>query len=290
MGGTLHAAGDAAERAHDLASAWSLAPVVVVAVVAAALLYAAGWRRLRARRRPDLASAGRAAAFAAGLVVILLALVSPLDAIGERYLLSAHMVQHLLIGDVGPALLALGLAGPLALFVVPRPVLRTVGRSRRARAVLRPLGRPATAFVVWVAVMGGWHVPALYGYALEHPPAHELEHATMVLAGLAVWLHIVAALPAMRMSAGRRAAYAVGLFVAGMVVSEVLFLSGPLYDVYIDQPERLLGLSPGADQMRAALFMSGEQILTLGTAAALLVWSHVDRVAAERQGPAEPAT
>ena len=107
-------------------------PLVLMGVVAA-LLYGAGWWRLRDRGRPDLAGLPRAACFAAGLAVIALALLSPLDHIGEEYLLAAHMTQHMLIGDVGPLLLTLGVAGPLALFVVPRPALRALARRARAR-------------------------------------------------------------------------------------------------------------------------------------------------------------
>ena len=65
------------------------------------------------------------------------------------------------------------------------------------------------------------------------------------------------------MSPAGRAAFAVGLMVAGMVVSEWLFLSGPLYGVYIDQPDRLFGLSPIADQTKAALIMGSEGMITM---------------------------
>ena len=107
------------------------------------LLYAQGWVRLRRRDRADLADGWRAAAVAAGTAVIVLAVVSPLDELGEEYLLSAHMGQHLLIGDVGPLLLALGLAGPLSLFLLPRPAAaprRRGGRRRRGTDRYRALG------------------------------------------------------------------------------------------------------------------------------------------------------
>lgn len=253
------------------------------------LLYAQGWVRLRRRDRADLADGWRAAAFAAGTAVIVLAVVSPLDELGEEYLLSAHMGQHLLIGDVGPLLLALGLAGPLSLFLLPRPALRGLARARPLRAVVRALGRPATAVAIWAAVTVGWHVPAAYEYALEHRWAHDLEHATMVLAGVLVWVQVIGVLPSLRRSPARRAGIALAVFAVGFVVSQVLFLSDPLYDVYIDQPERILGLSPAADQVRAALLMGTEQLLTLGGAAGLLLWTHLERVAADAErAPATP--
>ena len=75
----------------------------------------------------------------------------------------------------------------------------------------------------------------------------------MIVAGLAVWMHIVGILPRIRMSHARRAGYALGLLAVNMLVSEVLFLRDPLYSVYVEQSDRLLGLSPTADQTRAAL-------------------------------------
>jgi putative membrane protein len=272
----LHAVGEL-----DPWTAWAVDPLVVLGLAAAALMYAAGWVRLRARR-PDLANGWRAVSFAAGLLVLGLALQSPLDHIGEEYLLSAHMSQHMLIGDLAPALLTLGVMGPLALFVVPRPVLHALARPR-PRAVLRVLGRPWIAFVAWCVVMFGWHWPPTYEYALDTRWAHDLEHLSMIVVGLAVWTHIVGNVPRIRMSHARRAAYAFGLFVAGMVLSEIMFLRDPLYSVYVDQHDRLFGLSPTEDQVRASLIMATEQMLTLLTAAALLMWAHVDRASAERE-------
>ena len=280
----LHAGEHGSEHV-DLAGRWTLDPLPLASAAVAALLFALGWRQLRRRGRADLASGGRAALFGAGLVVLLLALLSPLDPIGEEYLLSAHMLQHVLLGDVAPLLLVLGLSGTLALFVVPRPLLRAAGRNRPARAGLRFLTRPATAVVVWIAVMAGWHIPVLFEYALEHRWAHDLEHATMFLAGFLLWLQIAGAVPRSRMSHGRRAALAVAMLAVGMVISQTIFLADPLYSVYLEQPERLLGLSAKGDQVRAAMLMTTEQLLTLGTAAGLLVWTHVER--AEEQAREE---
>lgn len=278
----LHAGHEAVGVAP--AYAWTADPLVLGALAAAAIAYAAGRRRLRRRGRPDLAGLPQAAAFAGGLLLIGLALLSPLDELGEGYLLTAHMIQHLALSDLAPLLLVVGLMGPLALFVVPRPALRAAGRSPRARAALGGLTRPMTALAIWILVTAGWHVPAAYELALAHRWAHDLEHATMLAAGLLVWVVILGAAPRTAMSPGRRAAFALAVFAAGMAVSLWLFLSAPLYDVYAEQPVRLLGLSPETDQMRAALVMSAEQMLTLLTAAALLLWTHVERMA-EVQAP-----
>ena len=101
----------------------------------------------------------------------------------------------------------------------------------------------------------------------------------MVLAGLLAWVTVMAAAPRRRMSPARRAGFAAGLFAVGLIVSQVLLLSGPLYGVYVEQPHRLLGLTPAADQARAALLMGTEQLMTFGLAVGVLLWSHVERVA-----------
>src|SRR5690606_21782986 len=114
-------------------------------------------------------------------------------------------------------------------------------------------------------------------YALAHRWAHDVEHATMFLAGFLLWLHVAGAIPRVRLSHSRRAALPVGTLAAGMVISQTLFLADPLYSLYVEHPERLFGLLPKADQVRAAMLMTTEQILTLGVAAALLLWTHVER-------------
>jgi cytochrome c oxidase assembly factor CtaG len=177
------------------------------------------------------------------------------------------MVQHVLVGDVAPLLLVLGVSGPLTA-MVPGWLLRLAGP-------------PWAAFALWVAATAGWYVPPVFERALADPWLHAAMQTTVLLAGLAAWAHIVGVAPRSASVAGR-AGFAVGLMAAGMAVSQWLFLSGPLYDVYIDQPDRLLGLTPTADQMKAALIMGSEGMITMVTAAALLMWAHVDRVTAER--------
>ena len=244
---------------------WPEQPLLVPLLLAVPLaLYLAGWwRAWRAGRREPL----RLLAFIAGIDVLMLALGSPLHHVAGEYLLSAHMVQHVLVGDVAPLLLVLGVSGPLTA-MVPAWLLRLAGPRW-------------LAFVAWTAATAGWYVPAAFERALADPWLHAAMQTTILLTGLAAWAHIVGIAPR-RASVAGRAAFALGLMAAGMVVSEWLFLSGPLYDVYIDQPERLLGLTPTADQTKAALIMASEGMITMLTAAALLMWAHVDRAAADR--------
>jgi cytochrome c oxidase assembly factor CtaG len=241
----------------------------------ALLLFSRGFARLR-RRRPDLAPAWAAAAFAAGVLVALAAVLTPLDELAETELLSAHMAQHLLLADIAPLLLVVALRGPLRLFVVPRPVLRATARPG-VRRLARTARRPAVALALWAAAIYAWHVPALYETALASPALHVVEHASLLAAGVLVWSVILD--PAV--GPGRRAAFAAGVLVAGVPLAELLIAASPLYPHYAGLAERPFGLSADEDQARAGLLMMAEQLATLGTAAALLLWSHVELLSDE---------
>ena len=259
---------------------WRLALMPLIAGAVALELYAQGFTRLRRRRR-ELAGWRNAALFTTGVLVAVLALVSPIDQIGEDKLLSVHMLQHLLLADVAPLLIVLGLRGPVALFLLPQRPFRALARMQPLRALLTLLLRPWVSFGTWCAALGGWHIPAAYDAALQHPALHVVEHTTFVLAGLLVWTQIIDPTRQGHLSPGRRAVFAGGVLLAGMVLSEVLLLTGPLYAYYTHIVHRPFGLTADEDQNRAALLMMAEQIATLGSAAALLLWSHAERVEEE---------
>jgi putative membrane protein len=254
----------------ELASPWTAEPVVLVLAALAAAMFVFGWARLRRRGRADLAPAGRLALLAAGLAAAVLPLVSPLDALGDGYLLSAHMLEHVLIADVAAVLLVLAARGPLAMFLLPPAVLRPLARAAPVRAALAFLIRPPVAVVLWMAVMLAWHVPAAYTAALRSRPLHDVEHASFVVVGLLVWIQVVD--PTRRLATRTRLVTALLVFAAGQVMSDVLVFSfHPYYHPYAAQPHRALGLSPLADQRAAGLVMMADQLLTLGTAIAVLL-------------------
>ena len=147
--------------------------------------------RLRRRGRADLAGWDRVALFAAGLGVTLFALVGPLDRLADEKLLSAHMAQHVLIGDLGPALMVTALRGPLLVFFLPAPILAPLARNARVRAVLGTLLRPRVAFALWAANLAIWHVPYLYDLALAHQCLHDFEHVCWMFCGILVWTLLV---------------------------------------------------------------------------------------------------
>jgi cytochrome c oxidase assembly factor CtaG len=263
------------------------APAVLALAALAAVLFLQAFVRLRRRGRSDHASYGRAVLFFLGLALLVLPVVSPLDVIGEQYLLSGHMLQHVLIGDAAAALLVVSLRGPLLFFLLPGPALVPLARSRPLRAVVRFLARPLVALVVWAAVIAFWHVPAFYDAALTNELVHDLEHASFVLAGLLVWFQLVDPVRRRALSRGARLALATAVFAAGQVLTTILLFSPePPYDAYAMQEERLFGISPLTDQRLAGAVMMVEQTLTLGTCAAFLVLA-AERVA--RQSPEPPA-
>ena len=251
--------------------------IPVLAAVIASLLFLQAVVRLRRRGRPDLAGWDRVALFAAGLGVTLFALVGPLDRIADDELLSAHMAQHVLIGDLGPALMVTALRGPLLVFFLPAPILAPLARNRRVRAVLGTLLRPRVAFTLWAANLAIWHVPYLYDLALEHQKLHDFEHVCWMFSGFLVWTLLVDPGSHRRLSVGGRVALAAAMFAAGQILTDVLvFTFTPLYPFY----HGAYGISALTDQQLSGIVMMVEQLLTLGTCVALLLrprWSRARR-------------
>jgi putative membrane protein len=266
----------------ELAGAWEPAPAVLLAAALGVALFAQAVVELRRRGRADLAPWGRAALFAAGVCLLVLPLLSPLDAVGEEYLLSGHMLQHVLIGDAAAALLVLAVRGPLLVFLLPAPALAPLARLRPLRAAVSFLLRPSVSLLLWMSSLAAWHVPAVYGAALDNQALHDLEHVCFVFTGLLAWSQLVDPARRRALTRGGRLGYAVCMFAAGQVLALVLLFSlDPLYGAYAAQDERLLGLSPLTDQRLAGVVMMVEQAITIGTFGALTVLG-ADRDARDR--------
>jgi putative membrane protein len=247
-------------------------PLVLGGAALAMALYLRAWIRLRRRGRADRASVGRLLLFSSGIALAVLALISPIDPIGEQYLLSVHMLQHVLLGDSAPALILLGLRGPLSLLIVPRPVLRRVARLTWLRRAAGWLLRPPVALGLWAIVYASWHIPDAYDAALANTWVHDLEHLSFLVVGFLVWLLLVEPLPHPRHSLRSRMLVALLLFGLGTVLADTLILTPHiLYDPYAAQPERLWGLSPLTDQRLAGAVMMFEQLATVGICLAFLV-------------------
>jgi cytochrome c oxidase assembly factor CtaG len=242
--------------------------VPVIAAVVAAAFFAQAVVRLRRRGRADLAGWDRIALFAAGLGVSLFAVVGPLDRLADDKLLSAHMAQHVLIGDLGPALMIVALRGPLLVFFLPAAVLAPLARSGRVRAVVGTLLRPKIAFALWAANLAIWHLPYLYDLALAHQGLHDFEHLCWTFTGVLMWTLLVDPGSHRRLTVGGRVALAAAMFATGQILTDVLVFSfASLYPAY----HGAYGISAVTDQQLAGIVMMVEQLLTLGTCVALLL-------------------
>jgi putative membrane protein len=207
----------------------------------------------------------QAIAFAGAMLALFAALVSPIDGLGADYLFSAHMVQHVLLGDIAPLLLLLSLSR-----VILRPVTRRLVRVERA---LGPLASPVTAIFIWLGTMYLWHIPALYDAAIESPLVHALEHFSFFAAGVALWWPLVQPIPMRRPLTGLQplgyiAAAKGGLAALGLFLA---WSSSAHYPFYEDAP-RIWGLNAAEDQNVAGVIMMVEQSLTL---VLVMVWVFV---------------
>jgi putative membrane protein len=241
---------------------WLADPAVLAPLALLVVIYAWRFRQVRREGGARGASWLHALAFGGAMLALLGALVSPVEGLGTDYLFSAHMLQHVLLGDIAPLLLLLSLSR-----VMLRPVTRRLARVERA---LGPLASPPVALLVWLGTMYLWHIPALYDAAAESPLLHMLEHATFFAAGVALWWPLVQPVPMRRALTGMQplgyiAAAKGGLAALGLFLA---WSSTAHYPHYEDTP-RIWGLSPVEDQNVAGVIMMVEQSLTL---VLVMVW------------------
>jgi len=189
------------------------------------------------------------------MLALLIALASPLDGLGEDYLFSAHMLQHVLLGDVAPLLLLLSLSR-----VIMRPLTRRLTSVERA---LGPLAHPATGIGLWLGLMYLWHVPALYDAALRQPGVHLLEHISFFTAGVCVWWPLIQPVPLRRRLTGMWPLAYIGAAKFGLAALGLYLTwsTSVLYPYYETVP-RIWGLSAIQDQNIGGAIMMVEQSLT----------------------------
>ena len=242
---------------------WFADPLVLVPLCLFAGIYI---RRFAQARKEVLAHGGspakrgvgplQALAFAGGMLALLAALVSPLDGLGDDYLFSAHMLQHVLLGDVAPLLILLSLSR-----VIMRPATRRLTTIERR---LGALASPAACIVLWLTLMYVWHIPALYDAATEHPLIHLVEHASFFTAGVALWWPLVEPVPMRRSLTGLQPVAYIATAKAGLAALGIFLTwsTTAIYPYYEHTP-RIWGLSPIEDQNVAGVIMMVEQSVTL---------------------------
>lgn len=252
-------------------------PIIVAVLGLAAGLYLAGWRR---RPRTGRTSTRlREVAFSAGMVALVVALASPLDALAER-MFSAHMLQHLLLGVVAPPLLVLGCTARTITWALPNRWRRRAARLhgmvvRRAR---RTAWLPVVALAGYTLTWWAWHVPALYEAAIAHPLVHVIEHATMLGVGLALAAPVVH--PA-------RTAQWTGLLLllgaamqSGVLATLLTFATEPWYRLGVP----VIALTPLEDQQLggAMMWVLGGMVYLFAAAASFVRWLRREEQAGDR--------
>ena len=259
-------------------SSWMIDPALIAVLLAAAWLYSRGYRRAQRFAGERGPGVSHWLPYGLGLLVLVLALMSPLDAIGDGYLLSAHMGQHLLLSDVAPALLVLGLRAPILPLGLPRGGLRLIAPGGRGGRIVATLTSPFVALPLWAAATWLWAIPAVFDYSAAHPLVHALEHATLFYTGLAMWWLIVDPLPSARRVPGpRRLAY-LGFtrLASAFVCVPLTWLSSPEYARYVAAPHSY-GISAITDQHLAGAGMCFLEFLILGIAMAATFLSFLAR-------------
>ncbi|MGH3003932.1 MAG: cytochrome c oxidase assembly protein [Gaiellaceae bacterium] len=249
----------------SLLTPWSFEPLQIVPTVLIAVLYL--------RRTRTLALRGQAVgrwkqtSFWAGIALVVLALNSPIDSLGEHNFFFLHMLQHVILGDLAPLCFVAGLSGPIL-----QPVLKLRYVER-----LRVLTHPLVALPVWAVDLYLWHVPLMYDGALHHDSVHALEHFLFFSCGCLIWEPVVETLPAPAwFGTGVKIGFIFSVRIFETILGNVfIWSSSQFYGVYRHAPE--WGITPVHDLNLGGIVMMGEgSIVTL----AVLVWLFL-RLAAE---------
>jgi len=239
-------------------ASWSFDLKIAFCLALLLILYLRGWRILH-RTSPDRFPVWRALAFSGGLTSLWLAIASPLDAF-SGLLLSAHMVQHLLLMSVAPPLILLGAPLLPLLRGLPRKFARDgVGpflTSPALRRVGDRLTHPVSCWIIMAITLCAWHVPAAFDLALHSPAWHKVEHAFFLGAFLLFWWPVVRPFPSRpHWPLWSVPVYLLAADLLNTALSAILtFSDRVLYQSYLEVP-RLFGTSALADQNGAGVIM-----------------------------------
>jgi putative membrane protein len=263
--------------AHPGWGSWSFNPIVILALLAAGFLYRRMYLRAAARSSKG-PGVGHWLPYVCGLLTLAVALLSPLDPIGDKYLLSAHMMQHVLLSDIAPALLVLGLRSPVLPLGLSRRALVAVAPGGRSGRVLARLTSPWLAIPLWALATWIWAIPSVFDYTAQHSTIHAFEHATLFYTGLALWWLIIDPLPRARLrpNGERLALLGFTRLASACVCLPLTWLSASEYSLYAGAP-RVYGLSAINDQHLAGASMCFVEFLVFGIAFASVFISMLGR-------------
>ena len=243
---------------------WHTEPLLLITLLLVGWLYALGTGPLRDRIAPDVSEYPRRAAllFYLGLIIVYLAVGSPLDQIGEQFLFSAHMTQHMLLIYVSPVLFIFG---------TPRWLIDWLLQPEALRKSMHLLTHPACGGLLFTFVYTVWHVPALYEAALQDKRIHVLEHWTMFSLGLLMlWPYLTTSTRVPRRSYGVRMLAIFLLMVGQLPVFAFLSFAGEaIYPTYAWAP-RIIPLDALNDQILGGIIM---KVVNMGFSLTILAIS-----------------
>lgn len=198
---------------------------------------------------PDLVKPSRrqVASFMAGVLVMFFALAGPIHELGDNYLFSAHMMQHILLILVVPPLLLLGTPGWLLRPLFGLGVVMRLGRF---------LTLPLVAFILFNGVINLWHFPVFYEGALRGHAFHILQHLVFMAAAVIGWWPILSPLPELpRISYPAQMLYLILLSISQTPLFAVLTFSNDVIYSFYETAPRVWGISPLADQQIGGITM-----------------------------------
>lgn len=231
----------------SIATSWNVEPLQLVPTLLAAGAYLRRTRTLSGRGQP--VPGWRQFLFWLGIALVVAALNSPIDELGEEHFFFMHMTQHVLLGDLAPLCFVAGLTGP-----VLRPVLAVRPVER-----LRILTHPAVALPLWAVDLYVWHIPFLYEAALHHTPVHALEHALFFTCGGLMWSPVLETLPAPAwFGTGWKLGYIALVRMLETVLGNVYIWSSSVFYSTYEHVRPLWGIGAVHDQNLAGIVMMAE--------------------------------
>jgi cytochrome c oxidase assembly factor CtaG len=239
---------------------WDLRIEVIVILTTLGVLHVMGWRNLRQRGRKRFANGWRLASYLVGLLLLAIAVMSPIDVLSDQ-LFFMHMIQHLLMMMFAAPLIMLANPFPTFLWALPRDLRKRVGGwfqpDHRLYQTLEQILTPGITWMLFISVYLGWHDPNLYNLALRNGFVHDVEHITFFGVALIFWWRTTGAGPQIgkRLPNLLRAAYSISLVPPNMLAGlAITFASSPIYSHYTTVP-RLYGISVMDDQTWSGLIM-----------------------------------
>lgn len=216
---------------------WSFDPLLWVILLAAGTWYVMMLRRVR-RVTGKSVGPGHWIFYWSGLATLFFALGSPVDAIGDQWLLLAHMLQHVMLADLAPPLLILGIRAPVLPLGMPRAALRRLAHRGWLGRFWGVATKPWVALPAWAAATWVWAIPSVFDFAAQHVVVHTIEHLTLFYTGMALWWLIITPLPSDRRETGmvRLAYLGFSRLASAAVCLPLTFLGRNLYPLYATAP------------------------------------------------------